>query len=998
MLENFGLRVLAEHPYQLIDGPNAVRGSRTSSSKRAICKRADVAALEPLFKEAFLAAWRGEIENDGFNRLLLCASLERARNRGVARLLPLPAADRHPVQPGVHGARARRAGADHALAGAAVRDAVRARRQARARARRSASRKGILRALDKVASLDEDRILRGYLAVIRATLRTNYYQTRRRTARRRAGCRSSSIRTPSPTCRCRARSSRSSSTARASKACTCAWATWRAAALRWSDRREDFRTEVLGLMKAQNVKNTVIVPVGAKGGFYPKRLPAGGSREDVQKEVIASYQTFIRGLLDVTDNIVNGKTVVRPGVVRRDGDDAYLVVAADKGTATFSDIANAISIEYGHWLGDAFASGGSAGYDHKGMGITARGAWECVKRHFREIGRRHPVAGIHLRRHRRHVGRRVRQRHAAVEAHPPGRGVRSPPHLPRPESADAAASFRERERLFKLPRSSWDDYSRKADFARRRRLAAQRQIDSAVRRGAASCWASTRAAATPGGGHARHPAHAGRPAVERRHRHLREGQRRIARAKCATAPTTPSAPTAARSAPRWSAKAATSAARSAAASNTRSRGRKAGGRINTDFIDNSAGVNTSDLEVNIKILLADVARKRQPHARRARQTTRQHDGRSRGAGPAQQLPAEPGAVGARAARARAADRIPEPDPRAGAQRQSRTAPSNSCRPTTNSSSAASSASGLTRPELAVVLAYSKIWLSNHLLDSDLPDDPYFASEVQRYFPAPMRRRYSREIPQHRLRREIVATATTNSLVNRMGPVFVTRAQEDTDADPAVDLARLHDRARNLLDARRCGREIEALDNTVPANVQYGMFYRAGRLLRHTSYWLLRERGKDLHIENAVRELRAGVEALVDSIDTAMLRRRARTARRGARRNCIAGGVPEKLARRIARLSLLESRARHRGARARRSSAGRRRWRAPISKLGVALGLDWLHREIDRLTVDGSWQATARTGLRDAAMRAHRELTQQVLRTRGAKRAGERLERWSAAAR
>ena len=280
-------------------------------------------------------------------------------------------------------------------------------------------------------------------------------------------------------------------------------------------------------MKAQHVKNTVIVPVGAKGGFYPKRLPAGGSRDDVQKEVVASYQTFIRGLLDVTDNIVNGKVVVRPGIVRRDGDDAYLVVAADKGTATFSDIANAISIEYGHWLGDAFASGGSAGYDHKGMGITARGAWECVKRHFRELGvdiqsQEFTCAGVGdmsgdvfgngmlLSKQTRLVAA-FDHRHIFLDPNP-----------------HAAASFRERERLFKLPRSSWDDYSRKLisrgggvwpRSAKSIPLSAEAQklLDLAAAGGHAR------------GGHARHPAHARRPAVERRHRHLREGHRRVAR-------------------------------------------------------------------------------------------------------------------------------------------------------------------------------------------------------------------------------------------------------------------------------------------------------------------------------------------------------------------------------------------------------------------------------------------------------------------------------------
>ena len=300
--------------------------------------------------------------------------------------------------------------------------------------------------------------------------------------------------------------------------------------------------------------------------------------------------------------------------------------------------------------------------------------------------------------------------------------------------------------------------------------------------------------------------------------------------------------------------------------------------------------------------------------------------------------------------------------------------------------------GLTRPELAVVLAYSKIWLSNHLLDSDLPDDPYFASEVQRYFPAPMRKRYSREIPRHRLRREIVATATTNSLVNRMGPVFVARAQEETEADPAA-ISRAYTIAREIFSMRSVWADIESLDNTVAADVQYGMFFRTSRLLRHTSYWLLREKAGDLHIDNSVRELRAGVEQLTDSID-AVIGGEARAQHDATLAGLAGSGVPEKLARRVARLSLLEP--------ALDIVALARAEHMPVAdvarayfELGVLLGLDWLHGEIDRLVVDGSWQATARSGLRDAAMRAHRELTHQVLNTRGPKRVGERVERWSA---
>jgi glutamate dehydrogenase len=380
MLENFGLRVVAEHPYDIRERGAWIQDFELEARD---LRRGDVATLEPLFKEAFLAAWRGEIENDGFNRLLLAASLS------AREIVVLRAYCRYLLQTGIPFSQAYM---ERVLVGqsAIARSLVRLFQTQFAldgKARESAAeriRQSILRALDNVASLDEDRILRGYLAVIRATLRTNYYQT----------LPDGSVKSwisfkldphaipelplPWPKFEIFVYSPRV-------EGVHLRMANVARGGLRWSDRREDFRTEVLGLMKAQNVKNTVIVPAGAKGGFYPKKL-AGLSREDFQKEGIASYQTFIRGLLDITDNIVNGKTVVRPGLVRRDGDDPYLVVAADKGTATFSDIANAISIEYGHWLGDAFASGGSAGYDHKGMGITARGAWECVKRHFRELG------------------------------------------------------------------------------------------------------------------------------------------------------------------------------------------------------------------------------------------------------------------------------------------------------------------------------------------------------------------------------------------------------------------------------------------------------------------------------------------------------------------------------------------------------------------------------------------------------------------------------------
>jgi glutamate dehydrogenase len=421
---------------------------------------------------------------------------------------------------------------------------------------------------------------------------------------------------------------------------------------------------------------------------------------------------------------------------------------------------------------------------------------------------------------------------------------------------------------------------------------------------------------------------------------------------------------------------------------------RTGGRMNTDFIDNSAGVNTSDVEVNIKILLADVARKgRLTLAARdkllASMTAEVADIvlhnnylQSQALSVLEQRASERLAEYQGLIRAlersghlnRAIEFLPADDEFLERRKKGQ---------------------GLTRPELAVVLAYSKIWLSNHLLDSDLPDDPYFASDVQRYFPKPMRKRFQRQIPRHRLRREIVTTQTTNSLVNRMGPVFVARAQEETGADPAV-IARAYSIAREIFAMRTLWFDIEALDNKVPAAVQYGMFYKASRLLRHTSYWLLRERSRELHIENSVRELKPGVETLTEHIE-AVLTGAGSEQHAAILADLCGKGVPERLARRVAHLSLLEP--------AMDIVALAASQKTPVVEvartyfeLGVALGLDWLHAEIDKLSVDGSWQATARSGLREAAMREHRELTLQVLELRGAARtkgAGDRLAAWSA---
>ncbi|MDE2338100.1 MAG: NAD-glutamate dehydrogenase, partial [Gammaproteobacteria bacterium] len=387
MLENYGLRVIAERPYELAWPEGGVAWIQDFELENRDGTAIDLARIAERFKEALAAGWEGTAENDGFNRLLFCADLS------ARQILVLRAYCRYLLQTGVPFSQAymeRTLAANPAIAAAIV-QLFEARfdpsKPQRGKATERAAERIVTRirsGLDGVSSLDEDRILRAYLTLVQATLRTNFYR------RDRSGTPLAylsfkfnpaaipDLPLPRPkyeifvySPRVEGVHLRMGDVARGG--------------IRWSDRREDFRTEVLGLMKAQNVKNTLIVPVGAKGGFVPKNLPQGG-REEVQAEVIACYRTFIQGLLDLTDNIVAGKIVPPPDVVRRDGDDPYLVVAADKGTATFSDTANGIAAQYGFWLGDAFASGGSAGYDHKGLGITARGAWECVKRHFREIG------------------------------------------------------------------------------------------------------------------------------------------------------------------------------------------------------------------------------------------------------------------------------------------------------------------------------------------------------------------------------------------------------------------------------------------------------------------------------------------------------------------------------------------------------------------------------------------------------------------------------------
>jgi glutamate dehydrogenase len=837
--------------------------------------------------------------------------------------------------------------------------------------------------LNSVTSLDEDRILRGYMNIVRATVRTNFYQDGG-AGRPKAYVsfkfdpqKIPELPLPRPkfeifvySPRVEGVHLRMGEVARGG--------------IRWSDRREDFRTEILGLMKAQNVKNTLIVPVGAKGGFVVKRPPAG--REELQAEVVACYQILIRGMLDLTDNIITNRIVPPPKVVRHDADDTYLVVAADKGTATFSDIANAISQEYDFWLGDAFASGGSAGYDHKKMGITARGAWECVKRHFREMGvdvDAEPFTAMGIG----DMAGDVFGNGMLISRHTRLLAAFNHQHIFLDPAPDAAASFAERRRLFRLPRSTWDDYDR-------RRISRgggvyPRAAKSITLSGEAQAMLGMASAAAP-------PNEIIRAILRMKVDLLWNGG--IGTYVKATLETNGEVGDRSNDGVRINgaelrARVVGEGGNLGLSQRGRIEAALAGARLNTDFIDNSAGVNTSDVEVNIKILLNPlVAARRLTMARRnqllasmksevAALVLRNNYLQSQAISTLELHSAARLSEYEQLMRSleranelnRALEFLPNDEELAERRKGSL---------------------GLTRPELAVLLSYSKIWLSKHLLASDVPSDPYLSRELKRYFPEPVRTRYARAISHHRLRRQIIAMATTNSLVNRMGPTFVPRAQDETAAPPAR-IARAYTAAREIFDMRDTWAQIEALDHRVPAKLQYAMMYETSRLLRHATYWLLAHRRGDLQVDRAVAEFRRGARQL-ESVMGAVLVGSERAQFEAVRKEHLQAGVPAGLAARVASLDahnatldIVELAASHR---VRVSEAAR-----TYFEVGARVGLDWLREQIERLSVDGQWQAVARTGLRDSARAIHRRAADRVLTLGAPGRAEARVNAWAHAA-
>ncbi|AJQ82914.1 NAD-glutamate dehydrogenase [Xanthomonas oryzae pv. oryzae] len=1026
MMENMGLRVISERPYRLQVGetPVYIQDFEVESTAGEI----NAAHADASFGEAFKRIWNGDAENDGFNRLILAAGLhwrQVALLRGYCKYLLQTAVPfsqayveatftRYPLlarllvelfearfdpstgsetkaqifagQERLREELSALAGGDDATLKAL--DAVLEARGGDRDAQHEATRATLLKLMDRVSSLDEDRILRSFMDVIDATLRTNYYQADKNGKHPHCisfkldSARVPDLPKPRPYReifvygpRVEGVHLRFGAVARGG--------------LRWSDRREDFRTEVLGLVKAQMVKNTVIVPVGAKGGFYVKRSPVGGgstteNRDAIQAEGIACYKLFIQGLLDITDNIVGGKIVPPPQVVRHDHDDPYLVVAADKGTATFSDIANGLALDHGFWLGDAFASGGSVGYDHKGMGITARGAWESVKRHFRAMGRDcqsqdFSVVGIGdmsgdvfgngmlLSKHIRLLAA-FDHRHIFLDPNP-----------------DAAVSFAERDRLFKLPRSSWADYDAKLISAGGgiypRTL---KSIDiSAPVREALGLDANVKQLSPNAlmnailkapvdlfwnggiGTYVKAASESHTDVGDRANNGLRVNGGEL---RC---------------------KVVGEGGNLGLTQLGRIEAAQTGVLLNTDFIDNSAGVDTSDHEVNIKILLNDMvqAKKLTYDARNTLLASMTDEvaelvlwdnyRQNQAISLMERMSVK--RLGSKQHFIRTLELQGLLD------RQIEFLPSDA-----ELSARKARGQGLTRPELSVLLSYSKLVAFQQLLESDIPEDPYLSKELQRYFPQPLQKKYADAMERHRLKREIIATAVTNATINRMGATFLMRMQEDTGRSIG-EVAKAYTISRETLDARALWTQIDALDGTVPEAVQIDALEVIWRLQRSFVRWLLLRPGQMPGITAAVERYHGPFNDI--RVASGVLSHAQRPQYEASVQEWQDKGLTPALAQQLSELRYLEPAFDI-------IETARTRKLKPVDvskvhfRLGEALRLPWLFEQIDALEVNGRWHAVARGVLRDELAAHQRALVGQALTMPGSS-AEDKVANWLA---
>ncbi|MEG3615704.1 NAD-glutamate dehydrogenase [Isoptericola haloaureus] len=983
MLTDLGVDVLDERPYTIrpADGGTRYLSDFGITAPDPALWEADGAA--EALEEAFRAVWSGEAESDALNALVLHAGLawrDIVVLRAIGRYLRQTgsafsmeyidaALIAHP-QLATDLVRLFALRFDPDLDG--DRDAE---------VDRAAD--ALLGALDDVASLDHDRILRAFLGVVRATLRTNFYTRAADGAptpwvSMKFDCaRVPDLPRPHPMAEIWVYSPqvegvhlRFGAVARGG--------------LRWSDRREDFRTEVLGLVKAQMVKNAVIVPTGSKGGFVAKQLPDPGDREAWLAEGRAAYRTFIRGMLDLTDNRDGTEVVPPERVVRHDGDDPYLVVAADKGTASFSDIANEISAEYGFWLDDAFASGGSDGYDHKAMGITARGAWESVKRHFRELdhdtqSEDFTVVGVGdmsgdvfgngmlLSEHIRLVAA-FDHRHVFVDPDP-----------------DAATSFAERQRLFELPGSTWADYD--ADL-----LSPGGGVFPLSAKSVRVTPQIAEALGLPEGVTALTPTELKRAVLLAPVDLLWNGG--IGTYVKAASESHDEIGDRANDAIRVDGgdlrvRVVGEGGNLGVSQRGRIEAAMTGVQINTDAIDNSAGVGTSDHEVNIKILLGAVMRDgRLDLADRnkllqsmtdevAEQVLRDNYeqnvllGNSR-ANAAVMLPVH----------ARLMDWLEQ---RGELDRALEVLPD-----VAEITRRVEQEQGLTRPEFAVLVAYAKLALKEDLNATDLADDPWFERTLAAYFPAPVREEYGEDLAAHPLQREIVVNAVVNSMVNRGGITFAYRATDETGAS-TDQIARAFVAAREIFDLRGFVEAVEATDNVVATAVQTDLYLEFRRLLDRAARWFVHHRSDGLDVGAEIEAFAGPVRTYGSRLGELFQGEELRQYAEQVEALEAAGCGPE-LARRgaslLGALPLLDV----------AELAETRGWdldevAQTYFALSGRLGVPDMLTRVSALPQDDRWDSMARAALRDDLYAVTIALTASVLEATESGSAVERIDAW-----
>ncbi|MEM9292833.1 MAG: NAD-glutamate dehydrogenase [Acidobacteriota bacterium] len=974
-LENMGFRAISEIPYRVeAEGGHGAVWIGDFELETRGHEAIDLSAVGGALRELFADVWVGRRENDGFNRLVLRTGLTGRQ------VVVLRAYAKYLRQAGLAFSQrfVERTLTRHGDLAKGLVELFEARfdpelfdsgQEGDRKSRQKQLRKRLLAGFDGIQKLDEDLILRRFLNLILSTLRTTYYQQREVVLEGESAAtpslafkldsqRVQDLPLPRPryeifvySPRFEGVHLRGGLVARGG--------------LRWSDRREDFRTEILDLVKAQSVKNAVIVPVGAKGGFVLKRPPQEGGRQALGAEGLACYRLFIRALLDLTDNLRGDELVPPPGVVRHDGDDPYLVVAADKGTATFSDHANAIAQEYGFWLGDAFASGGSAGYDHKKMGITAKGAWESVKRHFREAGldtqsQRFTVVGVGDMSGDVFGNGMLQSRHIRLLA------AFNHLHIFVDPDPDPEASFLERQRLFELPASSWADYSLAALSTGGRiydRSEKSLELSDEIR----SCFKISESSLTPArliqyllrakvdllwfggiGTYVRASSQRNAEIGDRHNDALRVAANEV---NCQVVG---------------------EGANLALTQRSRIELARSGVRINTDAIDNSAGVDCSDHEVNIKILLDGVVAQgdltgKQRNALLEEMT----DEVSRLVLRDNYLQTQ--AISIEHARGFSAldqqqqllrhlersvrlDRAIEdlPDDEGLEERRI-------------------SGEGLSRPEISVLLAYAKLDLSAEILASDLPDEDLLGEELRAYFPRPLQERFAEAIEGHRLRREIITTALSNHLVNRVGPTFLHRLSEATGV-AAPGIARAFTAARKVFDLRELWTAVEALDGEIPAKVQIGIMLDIGRTLERMVLWFLQHRGAELEIGATVKALEGGIAEVRQNLAEVLPGRRRQIVTKRTNR-LTKQGVPETLARRLASLDFLVA-----GLDIVDLSDGSDV--ATVSpvyfQVGETFGLDWLHAQARDIDLEGGWTHLAVVSLQEDLYSHQRRITRRVL--------------------